>query len=397
MSVATTNSTQTFAGGQSVLTFNFRALTSFPNYIQVSVVALTGGTVTALTYGTQYSAVINSSGVGGTVTVSPTYGSNFNYIVYRKTAILQSSSYSNYNAFPASTLENGLDQLTMIEQESNTNSGLQLTYPIGTTGYSNTFPIPSIGTVIGTNSAGTMFINILPAPSGATGSIGPSGSTGSVSSVSSSTADITVVSTSTTPIITSVNAATAGSNKILRLDSLGNIPTLSAKNLTSALIAVTSGTVTSVTSFSINISSSTRYKLIFNMTQNTSPSYWKINFNGDNAGNYLWNSNSFYNSTFINVSNESSTFINTMPGTNDIIASGSSVFGEFNIQGSNGNPNNASFLSDFYCINYNNGGTAYNSRNSGSGYYAGTASVTSISIATNAGTMSGAWTIYQFV
>ena len=104
-SVSTTSSTQTFAGGQSVLTFNFRALTAFPNYIQVSVVALTGGTVTALSYSTQYTVAINSSGVGGTVTVSPTYGSNFNYVVFRQTAILQSSAYTDYNAFPASTLE----------------------------------------------------------------------------------------------------------------------------------------------------------------------------------------------------------------------------------------------------------------------------------------------------
>lgn len=229
--MSTTNSTQTFSGGQSVLTFNFRALTSFPNYIQVSVVALTGGTVTALTYGSQYTVSVNSSGVGGTVTVLPTYGSNYNYIVYRSTAILQSSSYSNYNTFPASTLENGLDQLTMIEQEQNTSKLLLLGYPIGTsTTYSTTIPTPSIGTVLGSDPTGTMFINMPPAPSGSTGPIGPSGA--GITLVSSSTSDVTVVSAVSSATITSINAGTGGSNTILRLNASGNLPALNGSLLT---------------------------------------------------------------------------------------------------------------------------------------------------------------------
>ena len=269
MSVSTSNSTQVFTGGQSVLSFNFRALTAFPNYIQVSVVALTGGTVTALSYSTQYTVSINSSGVGGTVTISPTFGSNYNYVVSRKTAILQSSNYTDYNAFPASTLENNLDQLTMIEQEFNTNQLLTFSYPIGTSNtYSTIIPVPSIGTVLGSDPTGTFFGSII-IPSGATGAQGipgtngssgsngvgvPSGGTtgqvltkssgtnydtywavaagGGITSVSSSTADVTIVSTSTTPIITSVNAATSGSNKILRLDSSGKLPPLDGSNLT---------------------------------------------------------------------------------------------------------------------------------------------------------------------
>ena len=217
MSVATTNSTQTFSGGQSVLTFNFRALTAFPQYIQVNAVALTGGTVTALSYSTQYTVTISSTGIGGTVIVLPTFGSNYNYIVYRKTAILQSSSYTDYNAFPASTLENNLDQLTMIEQESNTSTSLQFSYPVGTSStYSTTVPIPSAGSILGWDATGTKLINTVSAPSGSTGPIGPSGATGNITLVSSSTSDITVVSTSTTPIITAVNAGTGGTSTLIR-------------------------------------------------------------------------------------------------------------------------------------------------------------------------------------
>lgn len=252
MSVSTTNSTQTFAGGQSVLTFNFRALTAFPNYINVSVVALTGGTVTALSYSTQYTVTISSTGVGGTVIVTPSYGSNYNYVVFRNTAILQSSSYSNYNAFPAGTLENGLDQLTMIEQEASTTNKLTLSYNIGTsTTYSTIIPIPSIGTVLGSDPTGTFYMNVPPGPSGSTGPIGPSGATGTISIVSSSTSDITVVSVSTTPIITAVNAGSSGANNILRLNNLGLIPTNLISAITAYGLSATSGSTISFSTIKI--------------------------------------------------------------------------------------------------------------------------------------------------
>ena len=250
MSVSTTNSSMTFAGGQSVLTFNFRALTAFPQYINVSVVALTGGTVTPLVYGSQYTVSISSNGVGGTVTVSPTYGSDYNYFVFRKTAILQSSSYSDYNTFPASTFENNLDQLTMIEQENNASSQLLFSYQIGTSStYSTLIPVPSIGTVLGTDPTGTMFINVPPP----IGPIGPSGS--GITLVSSATTDISITSTLSSATITSVNAGTGGSNSILRLTSSGLIPALSGILLTNLPISVLSYTSNTGSSTAISSSS----------------------------------------------------------------------------------------------------------------------------------------------
>jgi hypothetical protein len=229
MTVSSTVTSQTFAGGQSVLTFSYRALVSNPNYIQVSVVALSGGAVTPLVYNVGYTVSINASGVGGTVTVSPTYSTAYNYVVYRQTAILQSSAYSDYNSFPASTLENDLDTGIMIEQEANTNYSLLLTYPVGTsTSYSTTMPLPVAGYAIIGNSNSTGYVSAL--ITGSAGAIGPSGS--GLTLVSSSTTDLTVVSTPSSATITAVNAGTGGTNTILRLNSSGYLPALNGSLLT---------------------------------------------------------------------------------------------------------------------------------------------------------------------
>lgn len=234
MTVATTNSTQTFSGGQQTLTFNFRTLVSSPQYVQVSVIALTGGTVTLLVYNVGYTVAVNASGIGGTVTVSPTFGTNFNYIVFRQTSITQSSAYSDYNAFPASTVENNLDQLTMIEQEFNTNQSLLMTYPVGTsTTFSTTMPVPSVGCVVTCNSGGTQWV----ASAGIAGPQGATGPSGSSITLSSSTTDLTIVTTSTTATLTVV-AATAGSNTILKLDGTGKLPGLNASLLTSIFSSI---------------------------------------------------------------------------------------------------------------------------------------------------------------
>ncbi len=226
MTVQTTTTYQTFAGGQSILTFNFRTLVSNPNYINVLVTNLSNNTTSILTYGTNYTVAVNTTGVGGTVTVSPTYSTGYQYTVYRSTGEVQNSSYANFNQFPASTLENGLDQLTMLIQEISTSQGLTIQFPLGLNPtISTTLPSPVASEALGWDPTGTRFINLPLAPSGATGAIGPSGSTGSVSSVSSSTSDITVVSTSTTPIITAVNAATAGTSSILRVGTDGFLHT----------------------------------------------------------------------------------------------------------------------------------------------------------------------------
>ena len=250
MTVASTVSSMVFAGGQSVLTFTFPASPNRPSDIQVNLQALTGGTLTPLVYNTSYSVSINTSGVGGTVTIltSPTYGTNYQFIVYRNTSLLQASNYTDYNNFPSSTLMSNLDQLTMVAQELTSSIIRSLTLPIGTsTSVSTVLPVPTASTFLAWDPTGNFIQNTTLGSAGvlvqATVAQAQAGTNNSafmtpslttitiksfstvyVSSVSSSTSDVTVVSTSTTPIITAVNAGTGGANTILRLNSSGGIP-----------------------------------------------------------------------------------------------------------------------------------------------------------------------------
>jgi len=115
MTVETSVRKQSFNGGQTSLDFTFKTLPDHPEYIKV--VAVTSGTETLLTYLTQYTVTIASDGVGGTVIVSPSYGTEYTYTVYRETDKVQESDYNDYNQFPADTVENDMDRLTCISQE----------------------------------------------------------------------------------------------------------------------------------------------------------------------------------------------------------------------------------------------------------------------------------------
>lgn len=117
MTVSTTNSTQLFSGGQSTLTFTFNALPGQPSDIKVIERLTSTGGETELVYSTDYTVSINTNGVGGTVTVSPSYSTSYTQVVKRETTLTQASDYDDYNQFPAETLETSLDRLTMIAQE----------------------------------------------------------------------------------------------------------------------------------------------------------------------------------------------------------------------------------------------------------------------------------------
>lgn len=284
MTVETSTRKVTLSGGQSSLAFSFRTLVSHPEYIYVAVVNLTTGTQTILTYNVNYTVSVNSDGVGGTVTVSPSYSTAYNYVVYRQTGILQDSAYSDFNQFPASTLEDNLDQLTMIAQEEAEDTARTPVVSIAFTGTSITLPTPlDAYSLVWSGASGVLINSNITGPSGSTGAAGsngqgvPTGGTtnqvlaknsntdydtkwvasgaGSVTSVSSSTSDVTVVSISTTPIITAINAATSGNNAILRLTSTGLLPALNASLLMNVLGAATFYNLSSSSSTAISASS----------------------------------------------------------------------------------------------------------------------------------------------
>jgi hypothetical protein len=159
MVVETTDRKQIFAGGQGTLDFNFRALVSNPEYIKVLIQLISTGVETPLTYGSDYSVVVNSTGIGGTVTVLPTYSTAYNYVVYRETVAKQESDYDDFNQFPADTLETDLDKLTMVQQEQGEQLGRTLKYPISESGASLDLPAPDADKFIAWNGTATALVN----------------------------------------------------------------------------------------------------------------------------------------------------------------------------------------------------------------------------------------------
>jgi hypothetical protein len=169
MTVTTTARRQQFVldGSEDEFTFTFRALTAVPT--DIKCIATVYGNDTDLQYTTDYSVVVNTNGVGGTVTlVSPaTVGSGV-LTVYRETTNKQESDYDDYNQFPADTLENDLDIRTLVAQELSETQDRTVLVAISTpAGINPVLPVPAANKVIGWDSAGTSMENKDPVGSAA--------------------------------------------------------------------------------------------------------------------------------------------------------------------------------------------------------------------------------------
>jgi hypothetical protein len=166
MTVSTSTRKQNFAGGQSVLTFTFQGLVDHPEDIKVVETLTATGEQTDLVYNVGYTVAFNSDGIGGTVTVSPSYSTLYTQTVYRETAQVQDSDYDDFNQFPADTVEENLDRLTMIAQEQTEEQARTLRYPISESGASTELPTPEANAFIAWNAAATALVNAdIPDPS----------------------------------------------------------------------------------------------------------------------------------------------------------------------------------------------------------------------------------------
>lgn len=152
MTVSTTARKQNYAGGQSALTFTFRALINHPEDIKVLVVS--SGTETLLTYNSDYTVTISTDGIGGVVHVSPSFSTGYTYTVYRETENKQESDYDDYNQFPANTLEDDIDRRTLVSQEMEEKIGRSVVLPISSTGSGLTLPEPISGRALKWNDTG---------------------------------------------------------------------------------------------------------------------------------------------------------------------------------------------------------------------------------------------------
>jgi hypothetical protein len=135
--------------------FLFRALVASPENIKCKVVLTATGAITDLTYLTEYTVAVNADGVGGTVTVVDPLTSAYTLTIYRVTTNLQESDYTDYNQFPADTLENDIDKRTLISQENAEDTSRTLKLPITSTVFDLEVPEPSANKVLGWNTAGT--------------------------------------------------------------------------------------------------------------------------------------------------------------------------------------------------------------------------------------------------
>jgi hypothetical protein len=118
MTVSSTASTQSFAGTQSSLTFTFPAIYGHPEEIAVIQELISNpATYSTLVYGSAYTVTINTNGIGGVVHVLPTFSAAYLQKVQRNTTMTQESDYEDYSQFPAETLEENLDRLTLICQD----------------------------------------------------------------------------------------------------------------------------------------------------------------------------------------------------------------------------------------------------------------------------------------
>ncbi|MEN9417123.1 MAG: hypothetical protein RI988_743 [Pseudomonadota bacterium] len=159
MTVSTTTSRVSYAGNGVTLTF------AVPFYFLQSadLVALrsTGGIVTTLVLGTDYT--VSGAGVsfGGSVTLATAPATGSTLVIYRDPAATQLVDYQANDPFPAETHERALDKLTMLVQRAKDLVGRAFTLSdADTSGASTTLPTPSANALIGWNASGNGLQNV---------------------------------------------------------------------------------------------------------------------------------------------------------------------------------------------------------------------------------------------
>jgi hypothetical protein len=107
--------------GSYTYDFDFECLLQDPTEEKakqaIKVTISDGDVETPLTYGSDYTVVLNSDGYGGTVTVADAKDNSYSLVIYREYELTQGSEYQDYNAFPAKTVEGNMDKNLMIAQQ----------------------------------------------------------------------------------------------------------------------------------------------------------------------------------------------------------------------------------------------------------------------------------------
>jgi len=158
MTVETTLNKKIYVGDGSTVAFDF----PYPFYDNTDLIVQTYLTATpddktTLTLGVDYT-VSGGSGEDGTVTLTVALASGSSMIVYRELPLTQESDYTDYNRFPAQTVEDNLDRLTMLVQQLNEQvARATLADVTEDTGYS--WPTPESNQYISWNAAADALVN----------------------------------------------------------------------------------------------------------------------------------------------------------------------------------------------------------------------------------------------
>lgn len=151
------------------------------------------------------------------------------------------------------------------------------------------------------------------------------------------------------------------------------------------------GTVSAAASFTISsLTAGAKYKLIYNFTQNTADGEYTLRLNGDSGANYRWNQVAANSAGTVIAGSAADTAIHINRSA-DQVKTGKTIFGELLLQPLNSSNNSG-------LINCNNGyvdSASASASCKSDGSYAGAAAVSSLSILTSAGTMTGVWTLYK--
>lgn len=277
MSVDTTHISQSFLmdGHTANFSFTFACLQSEPTSVKVRKLnSVNSNTYSTLAYTTDYTVTVNAEGAGGVVTVVDTAGTD-TLFVYRQTADKQETNYTDYNQFPADTLERDFDRRTMRSQEDNDGVSRAVKFDASSSISGITLPVPSDRkTLVWSGSTGILVNSVFDPDSSSTictsaQSLAMSAATGAsiyqlqtLAYVGMATTQSNIATTQATIATTQATIAASHATTALIASSLSSIhyvttaSYINAAYITSATITgldVTTANITGLTVGTVNI------------------------------------------------------------------------------------------------------------------------------------------------
>ena len=156
MTVTTTATRTSTAGDGAVTVFSFPYLFFSNNDLQVTLVVDSTGVETVQTITTHYTVVGAGVAAGGTVTMGTAPASGETLLISRVEQFTQGLDLVENDPFPSALVEQQLDTLTMLAQQTDTQVGRSLRFVEGYTGSVDPrMPAPVAGAFLAWNSAGT--------------------------------------------------------------------------------------------------------------------------------------------------------------------------------------------------------------------------------------------------